>query len=436
MDFIKRQAFFIVCAAVAVGGIALGAVGYNGMSEIMTEMKTAEGIFQNLQNAQSGAANQSHIEAEQARIRAIQEDRDRVMQEAAKLMPYEQLVPDFFPLMIKEKEDQFREKYVEKLNSMLDSLQYGTPADDADVAKMKERMKREEFERNKDRLTADPADGPPPPPPPSGPAFSAGMVLTDAGARNDAVARAHMNKAQTIRCYAVGFTDKVQEGATYTLQLEKSVPPTGRMADRPAIEALWRAQVGLWIQEDVIEAIRKVNDTAAEAYRAAHAESEDRRPPWVGVMPVKEVISIRLSDYVFPTDAPQHVPGDVAGGFDASDPLGLVGASFTGAASNEWFEVIHFNVKLIMDERDIPAFITELCKDRFHTLLRMSYKTVPPDGRMRGKIYGDEPVVNVVFDFETIMLGEKFRRMMPDLILVDYLRLSRPGEEMLADDGG
>jgi hypothetical protein len=36
------------------------------------------------------------------------------------------------------------------------------------------------------------------------------------------------------------------------------------------------------------------------------------------------------------------------------------------------------------------------------------------------KIYGSEPVVNVVLDFEVVMLGEVFRELMPDSVCEDY----------------
>jgi hypothetical protein len=442
MDFIKRQAFFLVCGAAAVGGIALGAVGYGGMDSVLSEMSDADRLFKDLQNAASNPVNQTHIDAELVRIQRIQSDREVVMNEAAKFMPYEQLVEGFFPTMSKDKEDQFRRKYVEKLQALLDSPHYGTPANAADIADMRNRMKREEFERTKDRLTSDPGASAPPPVA-SGPAYTPGMVLTEDGARKDAEARAAMNRAQSIRCYAVRFGDKPSQGGVHTLQIEETVPPTGRMDDRPPEADIWRAQLGLWIQEDVMRVVAAMNEEAARAYRLAHQDDEERRAPWVGIMPVKEVISIRVSDYVFNDSEAKAVNGDEAGGYHAANPLGMDVASFTRSGSIDWYDVIHFNVKLVMDQRDIPEFVAKLCENRLHTLLRISYKSVPPDGRMRGKIYGDEPVVNVLFDFETIMLADQFRseddslRMMPDFVIEYVLELPLPGEAATdGEDGG
>ena len=73
-----------------------------------------------------------------------------------------------------------------------------------------------------------------------------------------------------------------------------------------------------------------------------------------------------------------------------------------------------------MDQRDILRLVDWICKDSFHTLLRVAYKRVEPNRRMIGKIYGSEPTVNVVMDFETMMLGELFRPLMPDIVCEDF----------------
>ncbi len=89
---------------------------------------------------------------------------------------------------------------------------------------------------------------------------------------------------------------------------------------------------------------------------------------------------------------------------------------FTGSVSGERYEVLQFTVKLVMDQRDIPQLIDKITTNSFHVLLRAAYKVVPPNVDMVGKIYGSEPNVNVVMDFESIMLGELIRPMMPTVV--------------------
>ena len=89
---------------------------------------------------------------------------------------------------------------------------------------------------------------------------------------------------------------------------------------------------------------------------------------------------------------------------------------FTGTTSNATFDVLQFSLKLVMDQRDIPHLIEKLTTNTFHTLLRVAYHAVPVNRDMVGKIYGPEPAVVVVMDFETVMLGEVFRPLMPRVV--------------------
>ena len=62
--------------------------------------------------------------------------------------------------------------------------------------------------------------------------------------------------------------------------------------DAPTLTEVWSAQLGYWIQRDVVEAIVAVNEQASEEAKAAGLDR------WVGTMAVKDLISIRLSKFV------------------------------------------------------------------------------------------------------------------------------------------
>jgi len=176
--------------------------------------------------------------------------------------------------------------------------------------------------------------------------------------------------------------------------------------DPPFFADVWTAQLGYWLQREVVDAITTMNEAAAEQAREAG------KHPWVGIMPVKEVISVRLSDGFVPPQGEFYM-GNAPGGFEPALPPGSPAAVFTQRGSGPSYEVVQFTVKLVMDERDILSFVEALCNNRFHTPLRVAYEAVPPNREFRGKIYGSEPAVNVVMDFETVLLGQLFRRLMP-----------------------
>ena len=241
-----------------------------------------------------------------------------------------------------------------------------------------------------------------------GPTRTRAGVLTKAGARQDAAARAHIAAARKIHCYVTRHRDARPPNKIASFDFHAGLIDTGTV-DAPFPEDVWFAQVGYWIQKDVIDAIVAVNNEAA---KEAKKRGDER---WVGMMPVKDIISIRLSEhYVVPDD--DEFAGAPATGIDAALPPGTANTVYTAHVSDEIYEVIQFSVKLIMDQRDILRLVEKMTTNSFHTLLRISYSAVPSNLNMQGKIYGSEPTVLVVMDFETVMLGEVFRPFMPSIV--------------------
>jgi len=409
MDFLRRHAFFIVCGVVALIGIALIVTGARAMPSVLEEMNNVESTHRSLNSLQSQTVNMAKIDAAKQRIELVLNDRDKVANKAKELYGYEPLVPGALPDGDALKRNDFKAKYTTEMEELLASLNYGCPATPADVAMWRDIIEDEQAaqrERGMDRGATQS------PPPPSGPSHTPAGVLTKTGVREDPAARAHMAAAQKIHCYARHFDDERPPNQVASLDFWPTMKDTG-IVDAPDVEDVWYAQIGHWIQMDVVSAIVALNSEAAQE---ARKRGED---PWVGVMPVKEVIAIRLSDGYVPRDG-EEIFGNQPGGYTAALPPGTPETVFTHSGSNEMYEVVQYSVKLVMDQRDIPLLIDRLCKNSFHTLLRVSYEAMPPNRDMVGKIYGSEPVVNVLMDFETIMLGGVFRPLIPTLVCEEY----------------
>lgn len=406
MDFLKRHVFLIGCVLGVAAGSALGVLGFRATPRVMEELRKAETLYRTLNGLQSTPVNQKSIDLEQERIDLVTSDRERVFEHAKRLYGYEPLMEGVFPDGAPLKRTDFRSRYTEEMGNLLDSLNYGGPATGADIAIVRDLMESEKAERREFGLDAD-ADRAAPAYPTGPPQTPAG-VLTKAGAMGDAVARAHMAAAQRIYCYGIHWSSARPPMRESALDFDPAMRDEGQV-DAPMIDEVWRSQIGYWIQKDVVEAIASINNAAAAE---ARTKGQD---VWVGIMPVKEVISIRL------TPDPLYVPAEgelfalgQPGGYDASIPPGTAESVFTGSRSGPRYEVVQFSVKLVMDQRDIPSFVDRLTKDSFHTLVRVVYEVVPPNRDMVGKIYGSEPTVNVVLDFESIMLGDVFRPLMPE----------------------
>jgi hypothetical protein len=417
MDFLRNNLFFIICGLLGAGGIALGVMGRQRMPEVAASLKKVEGVYQQLQGLTGTPVNLARIEAEKHRIEVVEQDRDKVLEKAKALYGYRPLVEGVFPSGAADKLREFRSKYHTAMDELLASIHSGEPATEAEIGAFRDKIADERAGGVLSPEGAGPRGETP-----------AG-VLTAAGVRENAMARAHIVAAQRVYCYAVDWKRERPPERVASLQFEEELRDRDKI-EPPTPAACWRAQLGYWIQKDVIEAIGAVNDEAA-------AEAAQRnQPAWVGMMPVKEVVSIRLSDgYVGESGGQQS--GSPPEGYDAAKPPGTPETVFSHSGSNPAYEVVQFAVKLVMDQRAIPRLVEQLCRNKFHSLLDISFQSLQlkPNAKFVGKIYGAGPVVMVVMNFETIMLGDVFRPLMPASICEEYA-ISCPQPEAETKEGG
>ena len=427
MDYLKRNVFLIGCILAAGGGIALVATGLGAMPKVVKEMESAKGIYEDLSSLQGGAANQRIIDAESERIKAVIDDYDQVVGKAKELYSaYQPLVDGVFPEGKDDLRREFRRKYIAGMTELMNSLKWGQPAQEADLVIMRDRILNERRKaEDAGDTTADPKN--------TATHRTAAHVLTRDGARWSERARADIAASQRIFCYATMFEmEKKSAGPgaaqqrVASLDFDPEMRETGSV-DAPQLESCWRAQIGYWIQKDVVDAIVAVNGAAAES------ELEKGGTPWVGVLPVKEVVSVRISKYV-PEDG-EPFAGSKPDGPVAGVPPESPASFFTGTASGPDYEVLQFTVKLVMDPREIPALIEKITANRFHTLLRTAYRMVPLNKDMTGKIYGSEPAVIAVLDFESVNLGSIFRPLMPTAVCEKFSIDCPKRDEAAADEG-
>ncbi|MFQ5461469.1 MAG: hypothetical protein ACE5E5_02450 [Phycisphaerae bacterium] len=414
MNFLKRHLFYIVCAVGALGGIALAVTGLRAQPKVLAELGKAKGVYTALDRLATKPVNARIIDAKSKNIGIMLDDSQRVLQEAEKLYGYEPLVEGVFPNGDNDARFRFMVRYNEAMAELMDSLRWGTPATASDINLMAERIEREILRANPQGLdegaTADA-------PAPSGPAYTPAGVLTRSGAKDSAEVRAHIQKALTMNCYATLKSTKktrtgTQAGPSVSLQFSPWMANT-KSLEPPLMSDVWWAHVQYWIQKDVVEAINAVNEEAGDASVAGGGLR------WVGIMPVKEIISVRVSSG-FILDDDDYFVGAPPGGYEEALPCATRNTVFTNSQSGPTYDVLQFTLKLVMDERDILKLVDRICKDRFHTLLRVAYTAVPPNRYIVGKIYGSEPTVNVVLDFETIMLPSVFHKWMPQEVCDEY----------------
>lgn len=188
---------------------------------------------------------------------------------------------------------------------------------------------------------------------------------------------------------------------------------------------MWHAQMTYLIQRDVIDALAAVNEQAAKAHLSQSAEDAKdaegaKNQPWVGVLPVKDILSIQVGGgslenlYIGSAGEADGGRNRFAGrgGGLAGPPL-AADAAFTGRSGNELYDVIRFSVRLVVDSRDVLLILNEISKINFYVPLNVNYSAVRSSPTWTGKIYGSEPTVELKVDFDGYFFRDAYLKFMP-----------------------
>ncbi len=176
----------------------------------------------------------------------------------------------------------------------------------------------------------------------------------------------------------------------------------------PEVAEMWYAQMGLWIQQDVVKALAGLNNRVAEAVKARQER------PWVGLSPVKHLQQIAIKGYAFPVAAADPTLSSTSLGDGA--PAGGVAASFTKQQCSPAVDVVHFTVDLVVEARMLPQVIDEICKAGFYTPILVNYRIQPFDPNWNGYIYGSAPAIQVSLEFEGNFVRAKYEKWMPEAV--------------------
>ncbi|MCC7349160.1 MAG: hypothetical protein IT446_01200 [Phycisphaerales bacterium] len=168
----------------------------------------------------------------------------------------------------------------------------------------------------------------------------------------------------------------------------------------PESPVIFWAQIGMWIQQDVANAIVETNKSS----------------PNVIAAPVKRLRRMEMPKG-FITFVKQGEGNQPMGG-SLNEPLPRVKSiSATGRVSNALFDVAHFTITVDVDAEQIPAFLRELNKNRFLTVLKTDLASVDSGSEQAaGYVYGDKPVVTLTLSCETLFMRSWLTKLMPDSI--------------------
>ena len=205
-------------------------------------------------------------------------------------------------------------------------------------------------------------------------------------------------------------------------------------AANPNLSDIWYAQLQLWMQTDIAQAIADINDGRAPGSAPADPAAGPATAPAAGGgirrSPVKRILKLEL--------VPQTLYRGTAatGGTgtapppsgDETQPITLTyTAAPTGRTSNGMYDVVPFGLLIDVDAAKVNDVLAGLTRDRLIYIDSQSACSFDP-GTLApmGYLYGSRPVVRLTLHGEELFLRSWTKPLMP-LLVQQYLGIAAGG---------
>jgi len=179
-------------------------------------------------------------------------------------------------------------------------------------------------------------------------------------------------------------------------------------------DELWYAQMGLWVEMDVVSSIHRLNAGATNVIKA----------------PVKQLESLTIQfDSTMYWPAPtETAAAPAASGSDSSaatpastSDTDAFTKNFvdnpTGRTSNALYDVVHFTLTLDVDAGAVQSVLTELEAGKFITVYQVDAESVDSVSMAeQGFVFGERPVVRLAMKCEALFLRKWTKPLMPTVI--------------------
>jgi len=208
---------------------------------------------------------------------------------------------------------------------------------------------------------------------------------------------------------------RLQKAESYQMYMEPDalVPNPGiTPMSQPTADQIFSAQMTLWVTEDVVNAIAKLN-----------AGSKN-----VESSPVKHLVKLEVPPTLVTAGQP------AAGGEGGT--AAPVAVSATGRVSNSMYDVLTFHLVVNVESDDVEPFLLELTRDRFVTVTEMEVTPIDAaEQKAAGFIYGNKPIVQLNLQCEDLLLRQWTKPLMPDIVK-KILQVDAPAPVAPPAEGG
>ena len=157
-------------------------------------------------------------------------------------------------------------------------------------------------------------------------------------------------------------------------------------------EDMWRAQVNLWVTQDVLAAIRQTN----EAVAAEAIQGDPESVPSVSVSGVRRLL--RLTVYGMRYPGVSSGPSGITGRTVSTAP-----PTVTERQSGKLFDAVYYDLMVIMPLRHLERFQRTLMARNYHTVLSVNASWLEPNPTDLF-YYGPEPMLQVTLRGELLLL--------------------------------
>ncbi len=411
MAFLKANLILILAGVVALSAVGGGVLAIMSSEEADARMKEVHGLVRNLQSLQRKAANEETITAKAEEIAQKKLRFDSTMERALAMQKYnafyEQvdsggkatrverapLVADALPDAKKPgPKVDFQQRYRTAFKKLAERLHGRDKPTTVEILRHERHMELKKGQSEDDRAKG-----------PWVPALTKREDGTDDAAegkersladllRESANASAADEVARSIQMYVDEGALGIHDVATATTTLTAT--------------EIWQAQMGLWIEQDIVTGLARCNEARAAALEAEGVPG----PYWVADMPVKRLAKLCIDD----------VLGD-GGGLNRCS----FAESFTGKQNNEKMFVVQVQLHLVIEAAALTDVLEKLCDIGFYTVVNVDYRAVKPDPTFTGDsggardishhlyIYGEDPVIYVTIDLEGYFFREVFEAWIP-----------------------
>lgn len=208
------------------------------------------------------------------------------------------------------------------------------------------------------------------------------------------------------------------------LQPSMAPPAAGAPQVMPDAEQIWFAQMGLWVQQDVVKAIIDLNQPARNVADAVVKELVQIYVPADRTM---YVVPGSATNAPAPAAGPNGVtPSPIPASTDTDAFPKDFNISPTGRVSNGVFDVVAFDVVMNVQAKDVERVIQELERNRLITVNRSEVTAVNSAlQQQQGYFFGPEPVVTLTLKCEELFMRDWTRQWMPTTIK-QYLNAELP----------